>query len=96
MLAMENAVFERQGKPQEASSPAIRSIERALEPRSAAYLDEVQRLLQAGLDEMRERQCVEPRVAAEDQRQMVQAWRDSLIKSAGLQWERPAVEPSRR
>ena len=63
MLAMENAVLERQGKPQEASSPAIRSIERAPEPRSAAYQDEVQRLLQAGLDEMRERQCVEPRVA---------------------------------
>ncbi len=35
-------------------------------------------------------------LAAGDQRQMVQAWRDSLIKSAGLKWERPAVEPQRR
>jgi len=59
MLTMENEVRERQREPQEASARAIRSIE----PRSAAYLDEVQRLLQAGLDEMRERQCVEPRVA---------------------------------
>ncbi len=35
-------------------------------------------------------------LAAGDRWQMVQAWRDSLIKSAGLEWERPAVEPSRR
>ena len=32
-------------------------------------------------------------MAAEDRNQMVQAWRDSLIKSAGLEWERPPVEP---
>jgi AcrR family transcriptional regulator len=63
MLVMENELLERQGKPPEVSTPALRSVERALEPRYAAYLDEVQRLLRAGLDEMRERQCVEPRVA---------------------------------
>jgi len=63
MLAMEDEVLERQGEPQEISTPASRSTERALEPRSVAYPDEVQRLLRAGLDEMRERQCVEPRVA---------------------------------
>jgi AcrR family transcriptional regulator len=59
MFAVENDVLQQQ----EASTPAIRSIERALEPRYAVYRDEVQRLLEAGLDEMRERQCVEPRVA---------------------------------
>ena len=63
MPAMENEVLERQGEPQEVSTPASRSLEPALEPRSVAYVDEVQRLLQAGLDEMHERQCVEPRVA---------------------------------
>ena len=63
MLAMEDEVLERQGEPQEISTPASRSTERALEPRSVACPDEVQRLLRAGLDEMRERQCVEPRVA---------------------------------
>jgi AcrR family transcriptional regulator len=63
MLAVENGVLQKPGERREASDPAMRSIERALEPRFAAYLDEVQRLLQAGLDEMRERQCVEPRVA---------------------------------
>jgi AcrR family transcriptional regulator len=63
MLGMENGVLKQQPRPHEASTPAIRSIERTLEPRYAAYLDEVERLLQAGLDEMRERQCVEPRVA---------------------------------
>ena len=60
---MENPVLRQHDGPHEASTPAIRSIERALEPRYAAYLDEVQRLLQAGRDELRERQCVEPRVA---------------------------------
>ncbi|MBW1683586.1 MAG: TetR/AcrR family transcriptional regulator [Deltaproteobacteria bacterium] len=63
MLAMENEALERRGEPPEASAPAIRSIERVLERRYAVCPDEVQRLLQAGLDEMRERQCVEPRVA---------------------------------
>ena len=45
------------------SSSAIRSAERAVEARFSSYLDEAQRLIQAGIDEIREKGGVDPRVA---------------------------------
>lgn len=42
---------------------AVRSAERAVEARYSTYLDEAQRLIQAGIDEIREKGGVDPRVA---------------------------------
>jgi len=44
-------------------SRAVRSAERAVEARFSAYLDEAQRLIQAGIDEIQEKGGVDPRVA---------------------------------
>lgn len=45
------------------SRGAVRSAERAVEARYAAYLEEAQRLIHAGIDEIRDKGDVEPRVA---------------------------------
>lgn len=59
MLAMENEILDS-GRP---VPPAVaRSVQRSLGPRYSAYLDEVQRLLRAGIQEIAERGSVEPRV----------------------------------
>lgn len=57
---MENEVLDAEREP---SQRALRSVERALEPRYEAYLDEVRRLLRAGVEEMAEGDTVDPRVA---------------------------------
>ncbi len=44
-------------------SSAVRSAERAVEARYSVYLDEAQRLIQAGIDEIREKGGVDPRVS---------------------------------
>lgn len=44
-------------------SSAARSAERAVEARYSLYLDEAQRLIQAGIDEIREKGGVDPRVS---------------------------------
>ena len=60
MLRMENDVLDR-----ETTIPptALRNVERALEPRYSAYLEEVRRLIYAGLAEVINSGSVEPRVA---------------------------------
>ena len=44
------------------SPGAVRSAERAVEARYSAYLEEAQRLIRAGIDEIREKGNVDPRV----------------------------------
>jgi AcrR family transcriptional regulator len=50
---------------------AVRSAERAVKARYSAYLDEAQRLIQAGIEEIREKGGVDPRVS-------------DIVKRAGL------------
>jgi AcrR family transcriptional regulator len=57
---MENEVLEEET---EFSPGAVRSAERAVEARYSVYLDEAQRLIQAGVEEIKERGNVDPRVA---------------------------------
>ena len=57
---MENEILGTARKP---SDRAVRSVERALEPRYEAYLDEVRRLLAAGVEEMTEGSTIDPKVS---------------------------------
>ena len=57
---MENRVLSRETQP---SPGAVRSAERALEARYEVYLEEAQRLIRAGSEEIREQGNVAPRVA---------------------------------
>ncbi len=68
MLSMGNQIL-----VEETTVPAgaVRSAERAVEARYSAYLDEAQRLIQAGIEEIREKGGVDPRVA-------------DIVKRAGL------------
>jgi len=57
---MGNGVLDADEVP---SERALRSVERALEPRYEAYLGEVQRLITAGVEEMSASDTVDPRVS---------------------------------
>lgn len=60
MLSMENIILSDETV---VPAGAVRSAERAVEARYSAYLDEAQRLIQAGIEEIREKGGVDPRVA---------------------------------
>jgi AcrR family transcriptional regulator len=62
MLRMENELLDAEEAPEVPTSVA-RSVQRSLGPRYSAYVEEVQRLLQAGMEEIAEKGSVEPRVA---------------------------------
>lgn len=57
---MENRILFDEMKP---SPGAVRSAERAVEARYGVYLEEAQRLIRAGIEEIREKGNVAPRVA---------------------------------
>lgn len=59
-MPMGNGVLDRET---ESSPGAVRSAERALEARYSAYVDEAQRLIQAGMAAMSEGDTVDPRVS---------------------------------
>ena len=57
---MENRILIDERQP---SPGAVRSAERAVEARYSVYLEEAQRLIRAGIEEIREKGNVAPRVA---------------------------------
>jgi len=60
--AVGNNVLRAPQAPVRQSARVQRSVERALAPRYSAYLDEVERLITAAAEEMREQGTIEPRV----------------------------------